>query len=94
MGNKLTPELKGQIKTAFDHFDADKSGEITVDELQVYKSSPLLSSSAIYIPLLTIYMYIHTKERKEIDLISYSSLSILITVMIFMFIIYLSFRKR
>jgi hypothetical protein len=35
MGNKLTPELKQQIKIAFDHFDEDHSGEITVDELQV-----------------------------------------------------------
>lgn len=36
MGNKLTPELKTQIRGAFDHFDADKSGEITIDELQVF----------------------------------------------------------
>eukprot|EP00026_Physarum_polycephalum_P016399 Phypoly_transcript_17291.p1 GENE.Phypoly_transcript_17291~~Phypoly_transcript_17291.p1 ORF type:complete len:163 (+),score=20.80 Phypoly_transcript_17291:58-489(+) len=34
MGNKLTPELKKQIRTAFDHFDEDRSGEITVDEMQ------------------------------------------------------------
>lgn len=36
MGNKLSPQQKQQIRGAFDHFDADHSGEITIDEFQVF----------------------------------------------------------
>jgi hypothetical protein len=55
MGNKLTPELKQQIKVAFDHFDADHSGEITVDELQVSCLSYLYPEYTIFLLNFAIY---------------------------------------
>jgi len=34
MGNKLSADQMAEVRKAFDHFDTDKNGQITLDELQ------------------------------------------------------------
>jgi EF hand len=61
MGNKLTTNQIQQIKHAFDHFDQDGDGEITLEEFQVihcihfHQIYPIKSFPRVLPPLSPVF---------------------------------------